>query len=294
MPRRQPAIMVYKGDWLRDPELSMCAPATRGIWFDLLCAMDDAAEQGRLTGTLQQLAHVARCTADEMGAALAELIETRTAHVTGCNGDVRKCTSHVTVENRRMRRESEEREKTRLRVAEHRRRKAESKASNADVPSSRARSVAVAVARTTYEEQQQNYLDHRAAAIESEQANGDGSTPAPKTPLDFERWWSAYPRKVGKRKALETWKRLRKKRELPSTDDLVAATERMAKSPDWTREGGQYIPHPTTWLNRGGWEDQPCEGAEVKRRLYEVMDYGGELRRVDAATYRAITGTDPE
>ena len=25
---------------------------------------------------------------------------------------------------------------------------------------------------------------------------------------------------------------------------------------EWLKEGGRYIPHPTTWLNRGGWEDE--------------------------------------
>ena len=24
----------------------------------------------------------------------------------------------------------------------------------------------------------------------------------------------------------------------------------------WTKEGGQYIPNPTTWLNQGRWDDK--------------------------------------
>lgn len=75
---------------------------------------------------------------------------------------------------------------------------------------------------------------------------------------DFERWWATYPRKVGKRKAKEAWKRLRKSKELPPADQVIAATERLSRSPDWTKEGGKFIPHPTTWLNRGGWEDEPA------------------------------------
>lgn len=96
-----------------------------------------------------------------------------------------------------------------------------------------------------YQEQGENHLDHRVAAIGSE--NG---TPG------FEQWWITYPRKVGKRKAKEAWKRLRRAKELPPAAEVIAATERLARSTDWTKEGGKYIPHPTTWLNRGGWEDE--------------------------------------
>lgn len=194
MSRRRPALMFYKGDWLKDPELSMCSPAARGIWMDLLCAMDDAEYPGRLSGTLQQLARVARCTAEEMGAALTELGEMRAAHVTGCNGKNVTCSTRVTVENRRMVRESEEREKTRLRVARHRKKKAEKADVTSDVtpPSS----VAVAVSRTTYEEQQQPLLAPSSA--QRDEANGDpggsqhnGKPPPEKQPRKADPIWDA-------------------------------------------------------------------------------------------------------
>jgi len=74
-------------------------------------------------------------------------------------------------------------------------------------------------------------------------------------PDDFERFWSAYPRKVGKRKAAEVWARLKKSGELPPAKTLEFALETQAASLDWRREQGRFIPHPTTWLNRGQWED---------------------------------------
>ena len=30
-----------------------------------------------------------------------------------------------------------------------------------------------------------------------------------------------------------------------------------AKSVQWQRNGGQYIPNPATWLNQGRWDDKP-------------------------------------
>ena len=69
----------------------------------------------------------------------------------------------------------------------------------------------------------------------------------------FERFWSAYPRKIAKGQAKQTWKKIK-----PSEDLLVKilSTLEVAKKQDqWIRDGGQYIPYPSTWLNAEGWED---------------------------------------
>lgn len=36
---------------------------------------------------------------------------------------------------------------------------------------------------------------------------------------------------------------------------LIPAIERQKKSEQWRREGGRYIPNPSTWLNQCLWED---------------------------------------
>src|SRR4051812_32125741 len=106
-------MQFYTGDWLRDPQLSMCQPATRGIWADLLAAMHQLDLQGVITGTREQLARVGRCSAVELGHALDDLRATNAADVTDRNGI-------VTVINRRMKREYNLRESIRLRVRKHR------------------------------------------------------------------------------------------------------------------------------------------------------------------------------
>lgn len=72
-------------------------------------------------------------------------------------------------------------------------------------------------------------------------------------PAAFERWWSTYPRKQGKRKALAEWRRATKRID---RDELVAKTKTFAAF--HAREGTdkQFIPLPTTWLNRDGWDDE--------------------------------------
>ena len=84
--------------------------------------------------------------------------------------------------------------------------------------------------------------------------NGSKSDePANAYPAAFERWWATYPRKQGKRKALAEWRRATKR---VDRDELVAKTARFAGF--HAREGTdkQFIPLPTTWLNRDGWDDE--------------------------------------
>lgn len=71
-------------------------------------------------------------------------------------------------------------------------------------------------------------------------------------PSSFETFWQAYPRKVGKGAARQAWA----KRHPPITVVLVALA-RQRESEQWQRDGGQFIPHPSTWLNQERWQDEP-------------------------------------
>lgn len=70
----------------------------------------------------------------------------------------------------------------------------------------------------------------------------------------FERFWKVYPKKVGKGDARKIWARLRPSEEL--TLRMINAVEVAKKSVQWTKDGGQYIPNPSTWLNQARWEDE--------------------------------------
>ncbi|WP_413711762.1 helix-turn-helix domain-containing protein [Rhizobium sp. Rhizsp82] len=67
---------------------------------------------------------------------------------------------------------------------------------------------------------------------------------------DFAEFWSAYPNKVGKPRALSAWKTKK-----PDLSTVLASLRRWKASDQWTKDDGRYIPHPTTWLNREGWND---------------------------------------
>ena len=103
--------MFYTGDWKKDPDLSKCSAATRGIWIDLLCAMHENGRTGIVTGSVVELAQMCRCSEREMNVALIELKASKTAHVTKSD----KMSQRVSVKNRRMNREHKVREEARLR-----------------------------------------------------------------------------------------------------------------------------------------------------------------------------------
>jgi hypothetical protein len=71
---------------------------------------------------------------------------------------------------------------------------------------------------------------------------------------DFEAWWSAYPRKVGKVTAFESWESLNGTR--PELAVLVSITDAHARQWDEESRPSDKIPHPSTWLNNRRWEDE--------------------------------------
>lgn len=70
----------------------------------------------------------------------------------------------------------------------------------------------------------------------------------------FNEFWALYPKKVGKKKAFESWKRSKIDKELHQK--IIGAVARAKATKQWSRENGRYIPNPATWLNQGRWDDE--------------------------------------
>jgi hypothetical protein len=71
----------------------------------------------------------------------------------------------------------------------------------------------------------------------------------------FDQFWAAYPRKVGKATARKVFLKLGE-----DGCHAVAGARRFANDPNLPPV--QFIPHPTTWLNREGWLDEPLPPRE--------------------------------
>lgn len=79
------------------------------------------------------------------------------------------------------------------------------------------------------------------------------SADAPES-VDFDRFWAIYPRKVGKASAEKVWKKIKVTADLFNL--MAASLAAWTVSTDWTKDGGQFIPHASTWLNGKRWEDE--------------------------------------
>lgn len=70
----------------------------------------------------------------------------------------------------------------------------------------------------------------------------------------FEKFWLAYPKKEGKKKAFESWKHA--KVDTGRLAVILEAIDKQKKSEKWTTENGRFIPMPATWINQARWEDE--------------------------------------
>lgn len=82
----------------------------------------------------------------------------------------------------------------------------------------------------------------------------------------FEKFWSAYPKKVGKQAAIKAFKRAVK---FISVDSMLEAIDKQKTSDQWKRDNGKYIPNPTTWLNQGRWDDN-LNNVDLERPKREI------------------------
>lgn len=71
---------------------------------------------------------------------------------------------------------------------------------------------------------------------------------------DFEKFWKAYPKKVGKGGAYRAYKNIKAVKTL--LPDMLDSLEKHKNSEQWKRNNGQFIPNPQTWLNQRRWEDE--------------------------------------
>lgn len=91
---------------------------------------------------------------------------------------------------------------------------------------------------------------------DKEESKEQKHTPIPPKGAEtgFAEFWSAYPLKKAKATAEKAWTKLKPSADLQAV--ILSAIAAHKLSADWQRDGGQYIPHPTTWLNQRRWEDE--------------------------------------
>jgi hypothetical protein len=76
----------------------------------------------------------------------------------------------------------------------------------------------------------------------------------------FSAFWKAYPKKTAKDDARKAFDKRKPDEEMLS--QMLAALAVQTSSAAWTKDGGQYIPMPATWLNGGRWQDEVAGSAQ--------------------------------
>lgn len=83
---------------------------------------------------------------------------------------------------------------------------------------------------------------------------GSGGKDEPQEDKDFAFFWEVYPRKIGKGAARKAWL---KNKCGARFDKIMETLQKFTACDQWKKDGGQFIPHPATWLNQERWDDEP-------------------------------------
>lgn len=222
MANKLPSFQFYPGDWMKDTALRFCSTFARGLLVDLLCHMFDAKERGKLiapNGTPWTREQVIRAIAfgEDHGAVsegLDELLD---------NGVIKLHSDGYYYSARMVRDEHIRQERSKAGSKGGSKASSKTKANTQQIPEDE---------------------------VEEEDTSGGGSAEGGSA---FAAFWSAYPRKVGKRNCSALWARRHLSEQAA---EIMAGLARCKASTAWSKDGGQFIPNPQTWLNRDGWLDE--------------------------------------
>jgi hypothetical protein len=71
---------------------------------------------------------------------------------------------------------------------------------------------------------------------------------------EWEKVWSAFPKKIDEKKARAVYLE-----STVSAQKIIDSLADWSQTDEWTRDNGRWIPLPTTWLGRAGWNEQPTQ-----------------------------------
>jgi hypothetical protein len=97
----------------------------------------------------------------------------------------------------------------------------------------------------------------------------------------FNVFWKIYPKKIGKGYAFKMWRKIKPDDTL--LKKMVDKIELFKQTEQWQKDGGQFIPHPATWLNQERWEDEPLhpqiKGFGAEKKWLKMQEEKDETRR---------------
>lgn len=107
----------------------------------------------------------------------------------------------------------------------------------------------------------------------------------------FEAFWQAYPRKVGKDAARRAFDK--RKPDAALLQRMLAAIQAQRSGEQWQRDGGQFVPHPATWLNQGRWDDEVMPAAAPSLTVPAAETTEQYLARMEAERQASAQRSTP-
>lgn len=234
---KNPASLFYWNDWDNAPDLRSCSLAAQGLWMRCLCIAARSPEPGFILvpgqpSGRQDLAAVLSAQVGKPPEMLAPLIDELIA--SGTASVDRKGRVYC----RRM-----------VKAAALSQKRSESGKKGADV---------------THGKQNGNddlpqQTGGKSVGKAPDKPPASSRLPASQLPpsalqndlADFEAWYCAYPKRVGRGNALKAYRAARKKADAAT---LLAGAERAARQ--YASTDPQFVPYPASWLNQERWLDE--------------------------------------
>ena len=106
----------------------------------------------------------------------------------------------------------------------------------------------VAPATKVLEQKGSTTLAKTETETELKRTSSNPSSPATRS-MEFDQFWETYPRKVGKQTAIKAYSKALK---MTTPQKILDGVQLLISQKLETK----FIPHPTSWLNAGRWDDE--------------------------------------
>lgn len=259
--RDQPYLPLYVLDFLVDEKLAYCSAESTGVYIRLMCILHKMPEYGVVTlkerekksddtirNFADQLSYLMPYQVDVIDRSLRELVSEGVLTLEGERLYQKRMVKDGEISAKRSDAGKRGADSTNSRFA------AANSSANSPANTSANDSAKVSANHSANSENENEYEIENESEIDIEDDRVSISVPKKSLQEErFDEFWKAYPRKSNKGGARKAWKKLSPDKELFAK--IMAALEVAKKCEQWTKDRGQFIPYPATWLNQERWDD---------------------------------------
>jgi hypothetical protein len=279
MAEKLPAMPLYIGDWDKDPIIKMMSPEDEGIYLRILRIMWESDKRGYLIlnggkFNTEELAIMLRLDKQKLEDWLNKYQDRYRIFGVCCIEGVLFSRKHVRIMELSEKRKSAGKQGGNPNLVNQKSSKRLSKNSKLGYPNAE-------------DEIENEYEDE-----DNKKKKMTSRDRVAMSEVAFAKFWAAYPKRDGKQDALKAWRKIPEAQSDPEfITRALEALARQKQSPGWTKDGGQFIPRASTWLNGRRWEDEGVVGLKpqppgwAKRYTDAMLPLDGENDQKNVADF---------